>query len=72
MNEILLSQMKEVRNHADTRLRSESGFDELGIDADLFADGEADQLQSVLDGALDQPADGHILDIAGIEPVTLV
>jgi Ca2+-binding RTX toxin-like protein len=60
--------------HADQNIliRGGQGFDTLIIDADLFAKGEAEQLQYVLDGALYQLADGGVLDISGIEHVTLI
>lgn len=53
-------------------IRGGRDWDELIMPAGLLADGEANFLRYALGGVLLQMADGGILDLKGIEQVTLI
>jgi Ca2+-binding RTX toxin-like protein len=57
---------------ANILIRGGPGIDDLVIPEALLAEGEADYLRYVYDGIMLQLADGGVLDIKGVELVTLV
>lgn len=57
---------------ANIMIRGGQGWDELILPEGLLAKGEADFLRYALDGVMLQLEDGGVLDIKGVEQITLV